>query len=96
MTYYGPQQLADAAERAGYVKKTARLYRLEQYRRPSARNDRLQIIPARAAYAAIAPAALPAEGTAAFLTPSSFAIEMAAVIPRALKLCVGFCPSSLM
>ena len=53
-------------------------------------------IPAFAAYAAIAPAALPADGTATFLTPSSLAIEIAAVIPRALKLCVGFWPSSLM
>ena len=32
----------------------------------------------------------PADSTASFFTPSSFAIEIAAVIPRALKLCVGF------
>ncbi len=50
--------------------------------------------PARAAYAAIAPPALPALGTASFFTPRYFAIETAVVIPRALKLCVGFCASS--
>ena len=52
-------------------------------------------IPARAAYAAKAPAALPADGTASFCKPNCFAIEMAADMPRALKLCVGFCDSSL-
>src|SRR5215471_4284307 len=46
--------------------------------------------PARRAYAARAPAALQAEGTASFLAPSSFAIETAVVIPRALKEAVGF------
>src|SRR5207247_3118573 len=51
--------------------------------------------PARAAYAASAPAALPADGTASFFAPNSLAIETAVAIPRALKLCVGFCPSSL-
>jgi hypothetical protein len=44
--------------------------------------------------ALIAPAALPAEGTATFFTPSSLATVIAAVIPLALKLCVGFWPSS--
>ena len=52
--------------------------------------------PARAAYAANAPAAFPADGTASFFAPNCLAIETAAAIPRALKLCVGFCPSSLM
>ena len=39
-------------------------------------------------------AALPAEGTAIFVMPSSRAIEIAAVIPRALKEPVGLRPSS--
>ena len=51
-------------------------------------------IPARAAYAASAPPAFPADGTASFVAPRYFAIDTAVVIPRALKLCVGFCASS--
>src|ERR1043166_7341469 len=52
-------------------------------------------IPARAAYAASAPPALPALGTASFIAPRYFAIDTATLIPRALKLCVGFNDSSL-
>jgi len=37
-----------------------------------------------------------AEGAASFLRPYCLAIETAAVMPRALKLAVGFCASSLM
>src|SRR6516162_9534150 len=51
--------------------------------------------PARAAYAASAPPALPALGTASFVAPRYFAIETATLIPRALKLCVGLIDSSL-
>ena len=51
--------------------------------------------PARAAYAASAPPALPALGTASFVAPRYFAIETATLIPRALKLCVGLSDSSL-
>src|SRR5258708_34173641 len=51
--------------------------------------------PAWAAYAASAPAALPAEGTASFLAPRYLAIATATAIPRALKLPVGVCDSSL-
>jgi hypothetical protein len=50
--------------------------------------------PARAQYAASAPPAFPADGAAIFLTPSSFAIETAIAMPRALKLWVGFSDSS--
>ena len=57
-------------------------------------NDALRS--AKAAYAARALPALPAEGTASFRAPSSRAIETATAMPRALKLCVGFRPSSLM
>lgn len=39
-------------------------------------------------------AAFPAEGIATFLTPNSLHIEMAQDSPRALKLPVGFTPSS--
>src|SRR5688500_2050449 len=52
-------------------------------------------IPARAAYAAAAPPALPAVGTAIALCPSSFALETAAARPRALNDPVGFPDSSL-
>src|SRR5579863_5822377 len=52
-------------------------------------------MPAAAAYAAMALAALPAEGIATFLIPSSTAIEIAQERPRALKEPVGFSPSSL-
>jgi hypothetical protein len=51
-------------------------------------------IPAAAAYAAIALAALPAEGMATFFTPSSTHMETAQESPRALKDPVGFRPSS--
>src|ERR1051326_728112 len=51
--------------------------------------------PARAAYAASAPPAFPALGAAGLLAPRYFAIETATLIPRALKLCVGFSDSSL-
>src|SRR6266404_6556900 len=50
---------------------------------------------ARAAYAASAPPAFPALGMASFVAPRYFAIETATLIPRALKLCVGFSDSSL-
>src|SRR5437660_11442916 len=49
---------------------------------------------ARAAYAASAPPAFPALGMASFVAPRYFAIETATLIPRALKLCVGFSDSS--
>src|SRR5262245_55513556 len=52
-------------------------------------------MPAAAPYAARAPAAFPAEGVAMRETPSSLAREMATAMPRALKLPVGFSPSSL-
>src|SRR5215510_11170056 len=52
--------------------------------------------PARAAYAASAPPALPALGTASLVAPRYFAIETATLIPRALKLWVGLSDSSLM
>ncbi len=51
-------------------------------------------IPAAAAYAAIAPAALPADGIATFCTPSSTHIEIAHDNPRALNDPVGLIPSS--
>src|SRR6266480_7474095 len=51
--------------------------------------------PVRAAYAASAPPALPALGTASFVAPRYFAIDTATLIPRALKLCVGLSDSSL-
>ena len=51
-------------------------------------------IRAAAAYAAIAPPAFPAEGAASFVTPSSFAIDTAHDMPRALNVPVGFWPSS--
>src|SRR5437763_11394977 len=51
--------------------------------------------PARAAYAASAPPAFPALGTASLVAPRCFAIETATLIPRALKLCVGLSDSSL-
>ena len=50
--------------------------------------------PARAAYAAAAPPALPAVGSATRFTPSHFARLTAAVMPRLLKLPVGNCDSS--
>ena len=52
-------------------------------------------IPAFAAYALIAPAALPAEGIVSRRIPSSFALDTAAPSPRALNDPVGFIPSSL-
>src|SRR5438093_1306796 len=52
-------------------------------------------MPAAAAYAAMALAALPADGIATFLIPSSTAIVTAQESPRALKEPVGFSPSSL-
>ena len=52
-------------------------------------------IPARAAYAAAAPPAFPAVGSATRFTPSHFAMLTAAVMPRLLKLPVGNCDSSL-
>src|ERR1017187_9731997 len=51
-------------------------------------------IPAAAAYAAMALAALPAEGIATFLIPSSTHMETAHESPRALNEAVGFSPSS--
>src|ERR1035441_8886359 len=51
-------------------------------------------IPAAAAYAAMALAALPADGMATFLIPSSTHIETAQERPRALNDAVGFSPSS--
>src|ERR1700683_1867132 len=51
-------------------------------------------MPAAAAYAAMALAALPAEGMATFLMPSSTHMETAQESPRALKEPVGFNPSS--
>src|SRR2546428_2677206 len=51
-------------------------------------------IPAFAAYAASALPAFPALGTARRVSPSSFAIETATAIPRALKVPVGFAASS--
>jgi hypothetical protein len=45
--------------------------------------------------AASAPAAFPADGTASFFKPSFFATVTATAMPHALKLCVGFCDSSL-
>src|SRR5204863_7898638 len=52
-------------------------------------------MPAAAAYAAMALAALPADGIATFLMPSSTHMETAQESPRALKEAVGFRPSSL-
>src|SRR3954468_3291012 len=52
-------------------------------------------IPAAAAYAARALAALPADGIATLVMPSSLHIEMAHERPRALNDAVGFSPSSL-
>ncbi len=51
-------------------------------------------IPAAAAYAAIAPAALPADGIATLVIPSSTHIEIAHESPRALNDPVGLMPSS--
>src|SRR5580700_5788982 len=51
-------------------------------------------IPAAAAYAASAPAALPAEGIATLVIPSSTHIETAHDNPRALNDPVGLMPSS--
>ena len=50
---------------------------------------------AAAAYAASAPAALPAEGVAKCRNPYCLAIDTAIAIPRALNVPVGFAPSSL-
>src|SRR5579871_6483408 len=50
--------------------------------------------PAAAEYAAAADAALPAEGIATRFNPSSRIIVIAQLNPRALKLPVGFSPSS--
>ena len=58
-----------------------------------ARHEDAPSTPARAAYAASAPPALPALGTASFVAPRYFAIETATLIPRALKLCVGLSDS---
>src|SRR6202022_3769411 len=52
--------------------------------------------PAAAAYAASAPAALPAEGIASFLSPYRRAMVTHAESPRALNDPVGLSPSSLM
>src|SRR5947209_6184041 len=52
-------------------------------------------IPAAAAYAAVAEAALPADGIATLAMPSSTHMEIAHESPRALKDAVGFKPSSL-
>ena len=52
-------------------------------------------IPAAAAYAAIAFAALPAEGTDSVFAPSDAALVTAAARPRALKEFVGLSDSSL-
>src|SRR5215471_2341424 len=52
-------------------------------------------MPAAAAYAAMALAALPADGIATFLIPNSTHIETAQERPRALNDAVGFKPSSL-
>ena len=52
-------------------------------------------MPAFAAYAAAAPPALPAVGSAIFVWPSSFAFETAAERPRALNEPVGLPASSL-
>src|SRR4051812_2967354 len=52
-------------------------------------------IPAAAAYAARALAALPAEGIATFEIPSSLHMGMAQASPRALNDAVGLTPSSL-
>src|ERR1035441_9095737 len=51
-------------------------------------------IPAAAAYAAMALAALPAEGMATFRMPSSTHMETAQARPRALNEAVGLSPSS--
>src|ERR1039457_1824848 len=51
-------------------------------------------MPAAAAYAAMALAALPAEGIATFLIPSSTHMETAQERPRALNDAVGLSPSS--
>ena len=53
-----------------------------------------QSMPAWAAYAAAAPPALPAVGSAIVRMPSAFAMLTAAESPRALNELVGFCPSS--
>ena len=50
--------------------------------------------PAAAPYAEAAEAALPAEGSAIAVAPSSFARETAQPSPRALNEPVGFLPSS--
>ncbi len=50
---------------------------------------------AAAAYAAAAEPAFPAVGSATACIPTSFARDTASASPRALKLPVGFCPSSL-
>jgi len=51
--------------------------------------------PAFAAYAAIADPAFPALGTARRFRPSSFALETATAMPRALNVPVGFAASYL-
>ena len=51
--------------------------------------------PARAAYAAAAPPAFPAVGSATRLTPNRFAIVIANAMPRDLNVPVGSCDSSL-
>ena len=53
-------------------------------------------MPALAAYADMAPAALPADGMVSLVRPSSLALETAADRPRALNEPVGLAPSSLM
>ena len=52
-------------------------------------------LPGRAAYAAAAAAVLPVDAHTTAGTPASTALEMATVIPRSLKLPVGFAPSHL-
>src|SRR5215210_2748804 len=51
-----------------------------------------QFRPAFAAYAAAAPPALPAVGSAIVFAPSAFATVTAAASPRALNEAVGFSP----
>ena len=54
-----------------------------------------QANPARDAYAAAEAEVLPVDAHTTALAPSSTAIEMAIVMPRSLKLPVGFAPSTL-
>ena len=52
-------------------------------------------IPARAAYAAADADVLPVDAQMTASAPSSTALDSATVMPRSLKLPVGFIPSSL-